>query len=468
LQVREVTTRRLALARPPIPAAQMWILGYSLFIWLTVGDLILLINPDLCVTAIVLLVAGLLIRIEVSAGAQRWLYVWIGIGLGVGYLAKAILFPMAFVFVGMMIALSGRALRRQRWCIAVTLLIFVAIASPEIALLSHSKGRVTFSDTGKLNFAWYNYNLPDRNWQGEPPGSGTAAHPTRKVFDQPAVYEFNGPLRSNYAPWYDPSYWNEGLSPAFKLGTVARHAIHEAFELGSLLMHPTAWLAGIFLIVLGCDLRETYKGITSNWYLMVISAVAFALYCLTLVQGRFLPPWEMLLWGAVLAGVRLRRATAFLCKGLTALVSLAMVAAIAHLVYGESVHGFHNDARAEYATAEGLKEMGLQPGDRVGAIGFDNDAHWAYLAGLYVVAEINTDDTCLFWSESPAVQSQVLQIFAQAGANVVVANTGGGIKSTSRAVPIDLAQCSRPGGEWRKIEGSPNYAFFLNRVDRSR
>jgi hypothetical protein len=96
----------------------------------------------------------------------------------------------------------------------------------------------------------------------------------------------------------------------------------------------------------------------------------------------------------------------------------------------------------------------------VGAIGFDNDAYWAYLARFDIVAEINTEDTCLFWSEPPAIQSQVLEKLAEAGASVVVANTGGGVKTTSRAVPFDLAGCARPGPQWKNIEGSPNHAFF--------
>ena len=461
LRLREVTAHGLTLKNIPIPSAQMWVLGYSLFIWSTVGDLVLLINPDLLVTASVLLAAGLLIRMEIAAGARCALYAWFGVCLGFGYLTKAILFPMAFVFLAMMVAISKRPLRRQGRCIALAVLIFIAVALPEIALLSHSKGRITFSDTGKLNIAWFNYNLPYRNWQGEPPGTGKPAHPTRKLFDHPAVYEFNGPLRSSYPPWFDPSYWNEGLSPTFRLGTVARHAAHEAFVLGSLLLHPTAWLVGMLLIFLGSDLRGTLKGIAVYWYLIVIAGVAFSLYCLTLVQGRFLPPWEMLIWGSVLASVRLRPATAPLYRGLAAFVALALLAAVCYMTYGESIHGFHNDASAEYATAEGLRQMGLQPGTKVGAIGFDMDAHWAYLARLDIVAEIGTDDTCFFWSEPSTVQTQVLEKFAQAGASVVVANTGGGIRTTSRPVPLDLAGCSRPSSGWRKIEGSPNYAFFL-------
>jgi hypothetical protein len=462
LRRRELTANDVGLKNAPIPSAQMWVLGYSLFIWLTVGDLVLLINPDLLVATSVLLAAGLLLRMEVAEGSPPGLYVWFGLCLGFGYLAKAILFPMAFVFLAMMIATSGRSLRQRRRSIALALLVFIAVAAPEIALLSHSKGRFTFSDTGKLNLAWFNYNLPYRNWQGEPPGTGTPVHPTRKLFDHPAVYEFNGPLRSSYPPWFDPSYWNEGLSPKFNLGIVTRHALHELFELCPMLLHPTAWLIGMLLIFLGSDLKETLKGIAIFWYLIVIGVVAFSLYCLTLVQGRFLPPWEMLIWGAVLAGLRLRPGAATLCRWVAALVCFVLIASVTHMVWGESIHGFHNDARAEYATAEGLKQMGLRPGTKVGAIGFDMDAHWAYLARLDIVSEIGTDDTCLFWSDPPAVQAQVLEKFAQAGASVVVANTGGSIRTTSRSIPLDLAGCSRPGPGWRQIAGSPNHIFFLN------
>ncbi|MFY9912444.1 MAG: hypothetical protein WAK56_21565, partial [Candidatus Sulfotelmatobacter sp.] len=345
----------------------------------------------------------------------------------------------------------------------LALLFFVLIVAPQITRLSVSKGRFTFSDTGKLVFAWCNYDFPLRNWQGEPAGSGTPAHPTRKLYARPAVYEFNGPLRASYPPWFDPSYWNEGLSPAFRPGAVIRHALHQLVELGSVLLHPTAWFVGIVLLFLGCDFRETLRGIAGYWYLITISAIAAGLYCLTVVQSRFVVPWEPLFWGAILTGIRLRRTMVPISGLLTAITSCALIAATAHLVYGESVHGFHNDASAEYKTAEGLQHMGLQSGEKVGAIGFDNDAHWAYLARLKIVAEIDSNDTCLFWSEPTAIRAQILEKFAQAGARVVVANTGGAIRSTSRA-PVDLAACTKPDAGWRTIDGSPNHAFFLSRL----
>jgi hypothetical protein len=190
-----------------IPPAPLWILGYSFFIWSTVGDLVLLINPDLLVATSVLLAAGLLLRMQTAQGTARALHMWFGICLGFGYLAKAVMFLMAFVFLAALVAGSRVRLRQRAGSMAAAFSLFVLIAAPQVAVLSHAKGRLTFADTGKLNFAWFNYNLPYRNWRGEPAGTGTPAHPTRKLLEHPAVYEFNGPIRSSYPPWYDPSYW---------------------------------------------------------------------------------------------------------------------------------------------------------------------------------------------------------------------------------------------------------------------
>jgi hypothetical protein len=445
----------------PIPRSLIWMLVYSFFIWSTVGDLVLLINPDLLVAAGALCAAGLLLRIQIAKDNKPHLYIWLGLCLGVGYLAKAILFPMAFVFLTALFASPKPAWRERSRGIALAFLIFAMIATPEVSLLSHAKGHLTFSETGQLNFAWFNYNLPYRNWRGKPVGTGKPAHPTRKLFDYPAVYEFNGPLRSSYPPWYDPSYWNEGLSPAFDVTLVTKHFFHQLFELGGLVLHPTAWIAGILLIFFGADLKQTFRNIVFYPHLILIALAAFSMFCLTSLQGRFLPPWEILIWGSLLAAVQLRQITAPIYRIIAPLVCFVMLSAVGYLVYGESIHGFHNDASAEYAIAEGLQKMGLHPGENVAAVGFDMDAHWAYLTRMNIVAEIGTDDTCLFWSAPADIQQQVMAKFSQAGAEVVVVNAGGGIRTTSRSTPLDLAGCARPGAGWEKIPGAADYALFL-------
>src|SRR5438270_9586505 len=79
-----------------LPNLILWTLGYSLFIWLTVGYLSML-GPDLCVETIVFLIARLVLRIKNNPETKQ--FVWLGVALAVGYFAKAVLFPMAFVFL---------------------------------------------------------------------------------------------------------------------------------------------------------------------------------------------------------------------------------------------------------------------------------------------------------------------------------------------------------------------------------
>ncbi|HEY1659420.1 MAG TPA: hypothetical protein VGG14_13795, partial [Candidatus Sulfotelmatobacter sp.] len=462
LQLRE-SGERYAGYIAPIPAWQFWVLGYSFLIWLVVGDLITAINPDLSMTTIALFSAGLVNRIVLARQTKAGPYLWFGACLGLGYLTKAVLFPMGFVFLGVTALVLWRfsLLQARKRLLAAAALIFVCISLPEIALLSNAKHRLTFSDAGKLNFAWYTYNLPQRNWQGEPRWSGTPVHPTRKIFEHPAVYEFNGPLRSSYPPWYDPSYWNEGLSPTFQAKVVTKHVLAQTAKLAEILRHPTAWIVGIALIFLMADWVGTWKGIATARYLLLISALALAAHCVTLLESRYLGPWEILLWGALLAGIRLRAGMARWCGLIAVLVSLALIGAMVNLERGEATHGFHNYAGAEYAIAEGLQKTGLPKGTRVAAIGFDNDAYWPYLLRWNVVAEIETDETCRFWGEPAEVQQRVMEKFAQAGSEVVVVNAGDGIRTTSRAIPLDLPGCARPGVGWQQVPGSSDYVFFL-------
>jgi len=107
-----------------------------------------------------------------------------------------------------------------------------------------------------------------------------------------------------------------------------------------------------------------------------------------------------------------------------------------------------------------LTKLGLRHGDKVGAIGFDNDAHWAYLDGLMVVADIHTDGVCTFWNLSASDRSDVLRRFSKAGARAIIINADHHFVSTSREVPFDFAACSRPDAGWRSIGNSEDYVYF--------
>jgi hypothetical protein len=385
------------------------------------------------------------------------------LSLGFGYLAKAIMFPAGFVFV--LASLTAWRCWRTWLRIGVVLLVFLSVAAPQIILLSRAKGHFPFSETGKLNYAWFNYDLPYRNWRGVPQGSGIPLHATRKLHDAPAVFEFNGPIQGTYPPWQDPSYWNDGMQPKLDVRRVAKHTEERIGGLLGMLAQPKSWLIGMVLILLGADPRATASAIASYWYLILPCAAVLGAYAVVTVEFRYLPPWLILLWAAFLFGVRLRVnfADTRIYRMLPWFIALALVSAIVYGAYGQFRHGLHNDATQEYVTAEGLQQLGIAPGTKVGAIGFDNDAHWAYLARLSVVAEVNSDEECAFWSASPSVQTDVLKAFARAGASVIVANAGGAIRSTTGTSALALQNCVRPIDGWRRIEGSPNLIYLLKR-----
>jgi hypothetical protein len=445
-----------------LPTSALWILGYALFIWLTVGSLIGVLGADLGVATVALFVAGLLVRIKASSAVttRKSLYIWLGVALGLGYLTKAVMFPMALVFLG--VTLFLRLNWRNVANVGLALLIFASIAVPQIIALSRVKGRVTFSDSGKLTFAWSNYGLPICDWQGQPAGSGIPLHPTRMVYAHPQMFEFNGPIRASYPPWYDPSYWNDGMSPKFKIDIVFRHFVRNATSILLDFTGPRIWLVGVILLLLLCDPSATVRCVFRYWYLIVPSVSVFAAYSLTFAEFRYMPAWLLMVWASMLAGLRLRPGLASPPIAMSVAISVAavMMASMAYGFYGQSKSVRHDDATKQYSIAEGLTKLGVLRGDKVGAVGFDNDAHWAYLDGLMVVAEIHTDAVCTFWHLSASDKSAVLHRFAQAGARAIIANADHHFRSTSRDVPFDFAACSSPDAGWRRIGDTEDYVYF--------
>jgi hypothetical protein len=199
-----------------LPESALWSVAHALFLWASL-DLITVwdVCPDLCVSAFVYAIAGLLLRFRDDPSWKHALA--LGTVLGASYWAKAVMFPLAFAF--MAIALfSTRSLKLAAKGGLVMVLFFAVLAGPVVAALSRQKHRLTFGDSGRINYAMFvSPGGATRNWQGEPQFGITAVHPTRKLLSDPPVYEFAKPIGGTFPPWYDPSYWEEGRVPVFNL-----------------------------------------------------------------------------------------------------------------------------------------------------------------------------------------------------------------------------------------------------------
>jgi hypothetical protein len=441
------------------------VLGYTLFVWTSL-DLITLWSPspDMCVAAWVYLAAGLVLRIR-RRSASWPTFVLLGVVLGFGYLAKAFMFLMAFIFLGISMGSVG-PLRRAMLRGLMAWLAFVAISGPFIIALSRAKGFPTFGLAGTLNYAWHvNGTTRFTHWQGEPPGSGTPRHPTRQIFDVPAIYEFGTPIGGTYPVWYDPTYWYDGV--------VLHVALKEQISvlIGNLTTYvqlsaplQTSLLVGFLVLgIMGGTPWELMKKLAEQWSLLTPAMAALGLYALIHVESRYVGPFLVLFWMGLASSIRLADSPGV--SRLVARVSLAMLVvplltiatSTVGTAYSAVVRSIDADALADdswsakvhWQVAEGLHSLGVQPGDTIASLGSAFHASWARLARVQIVAELPGDEQG-FWDAAPCMQSRIIRAFADTGVNAIVAQTAPGYASTIG---------------WQRLRNTHYYAYLLPAVE---
>jgi 4-amino-4-deoxy-L-arabinose transferase-like glycosyltransferase len=429
------------LSRHPLMA-----IGYAIFLWSSL-DLITVfdVTPDLCVAGFVYLIAGLLLRLRTQGSAK--LYLLLGIALGLAFLAKAVLFPLAFVFIVIGFFCLPRS-QRLSYALLVTF-CFLLVSAPWLIALSRAKGRFTFGDTGTLNYS--SFVSPGGrvlNWQGEPPASGTPVHATRKIYDNPPVYQFASPVGGTYPPSYDPSYWNEGRRWTFdakaQMRVVKQHLLTYA---GLLFRSQSGLLAGVLALVLAGGVA-TRRAILRQWPLLALCLAAMGLYMLVHVETRFVGAYVTILWMAILSGVRgadsepQRRLAAYLAVAMLITVLLPVADGTVRAVRA----GGPYSARGQVAVADELESMGLHPGDRVAVVGDGNWSYWARSGKFKIVATVMGVDTPMFWADGLSKKQEIYKLFATAGAKAVVTS----------GIPASRAD---PG--WRGVGTTEYYVRFL-------
>jgi len=426
LRARELA--RKAPASQTTDEGWSWlVIGYALFVWSSLRLVTLdVLTPDMLVTALVYAAAGILVRVRMRETLKRR-FVLLGVVLGVAYLTKAAMFPVGFAFViaaGM--AVGQRRLGATRSLIA--LVAFLTVASPFIVAISASKHRFTFSDAGRLAYTWFvDGRTSSTNWQGEPKGTGLPAHPTRVLRTNPTVYEYATPVAGTWPPWYDASYWNEGVKPRVRIGPQTWIAVQNLAKYATMFGAIIATLVIVGVMTGSPALRA----LRSMLYLILPCVAGLALYALVLVEGRYVAAFIVVLTLAALAGMLTHEtagATPRLLPSIAVALAIALLSPSLDLAYDESSHVLRalvgRDDRNETAiSARSMRKLGLRPGDEVGRIGTGFYDYWARLARVRIIAEVPDSDVGQFWAADSATQQEVLQTFARAGAKAVVAQS---------------------------------------------
>jgi hypothetical protein len=410
----------------------IWLaLAYALFIFTSLCWIGLNCDtPDMSTTGLIYLATGLILRIKRQP--QRWLnFLLLGVVLAFGYFSKAAMFLVGFIFILISLCSTENFSKGLTKAIAA-LLVFLLISAPYITALSIKKGFPTFSETGKFSYVTLvypgHYKIPDKHWQGSPPGFGTPKHPTRQIFDHPDVFEFAEPIHGTYAPWVDPTYWYEGITPQFNLVGLGQIAVKNAvFYFKNFL----GLFAVSYLILLYCSDRRKImlKSLLENWQMLAIAITGLGLYMVATdfvvnnwggqPSTRFIAAFVVVLFCGISPSIKF--STVMATKRVSKLLVLAITVALLFNVGSSSVRGFHKIRRESnfYANvAIEIGKLGVKQGDQVAILGDEKHVYWARLARVRIIAQL--PEVKEFWQKDATTKGKILNKFKQAGAIAVV------------------------------------------------
>ena len=433
-------------------------------------------SPDMIALFLTCLAAWLTLKIARSQSPGIY-FAGLGATLGLGYLDRTAFAPLSAVYV---LAAAFLLTKRPVGMAAVCVACFAVVAAPFAIALSMKRGALTLGESGKLNYGWEVVGARrSTHWQGEPGDLGKPVHPTRMLLMSPVpVYEFAEPVAGSYPPWYDASYWYQGIAPHFKLMEQMRVL---GLNVRTMLIYLATTPA--FLVCLLAVLWSR-KRPRMNWALILPVAAGIAMYCIVFIDKRYIAGFFAVLWMTVLSGVSLPKwkYTDVSAQALALLFVAALLVwlrpAFAMSVK-DAVSGHEGEANVSWMMAQRFSELGVKPGERIAYIGSTMSADWVRLAQAKVVAEVpirwdrgtrlmntvepNEESTIRFFQLDKADRAKVYQAFRSAGAQLAVTTripAGGKAADWTRVLDPSDPRYPKSGGQ--VLEQSPGYYRWLD------
>jgi hypothetical protein len=415
----------------------VWLtIGYTVFLWSSLQLIgVAEENPDMIIAAFFFLACGFLIRIR--RGAAGWLtYLALGLVLGLGYLTKAVMFPVSLLCLAVA-WFTGRRFRQGIQRVLASLLVFLAVSAPFIAALSVEKGRFTFGETGRYNYAVHVNNVPPVHWQGENAINGLPVHATRKIFERPATFEFASPVGGTYSVWYDPTFWYEGVKVRFDPREEARTMsknLRWEIEL-FFCLNGSIVAAWFLLFYVGGKKLHVLRDLSDYGFLFVPAIATLVLYSLVHWEPRYVAPFLAVVIVCCFLSIHLPDTTESrrLFPAVAVFLSIMLICPVGPKRFRLNSGIFdllpsEDDPNSDREVAGEMYRIGLHPGDRIASLWFSNlgMSNWAHLAGVRIIAEVyywpGRPETLVneFWDADPATQVEVIKALASTGASAVI------------------------------------------------
>lgn len=437
--------KRLAPAMESLLSADLLALfGLSLLVIATTRELTLgKVRTDSLLQALILSGVGLLLETLATEGSAAFVYAGLmGLTLGFAYLTKSFAFLLTLLCVAALASFAVLVCKRRIPTVlaqsVVALVAFGVVAGPYIAALSRQHHRFDFGDSGSLNYVWYVSGTEKMHLQPRMTNSfGSAVvelkHPEQELMQTPGVYSYTQMLHGTYPPWFDPTYWNDHITAKFSLSRlVSRDERNVVLIFRYLLNHPEPLLL-LLVLLLTCG-RLNWRG-RYAWPVAGLGILIWAIYALVNVEERYVTAAYLLILIALFGMFEKRKSH----ESTLQLVPSAVLLLFALLPLGALIRQTAENRRQLsiigqvpawrdaqiFNAAEGLRSMGLMPGDSIACVGAAaclNDHYWARIAGVRIVDEIYAPEAKHLAAQLDAMpnRQQAYDALRSQGAKVIV------------------------------------------------
>lgn len=366
--------------------------AYALFLW---GVLRLqhaaTVTPDLLVWATLSCTTGFLLRRQ-SRPLTTGEAVVFGAVLGAGYLAKAVLFPVGLVALAVYAAMAWRrpdgVMTRA---VVPTALAFLVVVTPLVAAQTRAQGRLSFGETGRLNYRWYVSHVGEPRSIAEP-----VAVTARRGEANPAAVSLDavhgavlyaGEQRGSFPHGFDPSRSERRDGATTNVASqarVLRQNLYWFWVVGGSLT-----LFALLPIVLAALDRITPR---VDLALPTVPSLALlGLYFLTHVEGRLCGPAIVTLVVVLAYAARPAARTVVRRLQLAALVGLT-VSALLRTFNAQAFAHRGGPTQGQGDVAQSAAANGLRPGETIAVIGSPFGHYWVHLAGLRIAVVVALPD----------------------------------------------------------------------------
>ena len=335
-------------------------------------------TPDLGVGAVVLLAAGIVYRLGKEGSGTVAPALILGLVLGVGYYVKAAMFPLSAFLLLMLLCVPPP--RVSRGFIVLAALTFSFVAAPLVVLESRSAGRLTFSESGRLNYAWWVNGIRAMHHGGPVDPRAHFIHPPRRLTEHPVTLEFGTPVPATYPLWFDPSYWSQGMQATFNLKQQIAALGVTLTTYIEMFMQVSVLIASAILFF-ATSPRHTLKLTRHNFWMVAWPLSALALFAPVHVEARYVAGFMILFWIGILSiGLHstriVSRGAVVAIVGITLMIPPAFRLALAG---GRSVSAFlHPMPTLEVTAARALRNLGLHEGDGILVVGETFEPYYAW------------------------------------------------------------------------------------------